>query len=99
MKRYPAIVALLFGLTASTTALAGSLRFDQKPPKLQPDRFAPRSAPDEPPQSEGISAQEAAREAQQRNGGGRVLSVDEAGSGWRVKLLKDGNVRIVFVPN
>lgn len=93
------MTALLLGLAFSATALAGPLRFDQKPPKLQPDSFAPRSAPEEPERGSGISAQEAAREAQQRNGGGRVLSVDEAGGGWRVKLLKDGDVRIVFVPN
>lgn len=36
---------------------------------------------------------EAARRAQQRNGGGRVLSVDPEGNGYRVKVLKDGEVR------
>ncbi|HUR40106.1 MAG TPA: hypothetical protein VM240_02960 [Verrucomicrobiae bacterium] len=35
----------------------------------------------------------AAREAQQRNGGGRVLSVEPDGGGYRVKVLKDGEVR------
>ncbi len=45
------------------------------------------------------SADMATREAQQINGGGRVLSVDPANGGWRVKLLKDGNVRMVFVPD
>lgn len=44
-------------------------------------------------------ARDAARQAQAINGGGRVLSVDEANGGWRVKLLKDGNVRFVFVPD
>lgn len=47
----------------------------------------------------GLSAKEAARQAQSINGGGRVLSVDEATGGWRVKLLKEGNVRFVFVPD
>lgn len=50
-------------------------------------------------ESDSRQAREAAREAQAINGGGRVLSVDEANGGWRVKLLKDGNVRFVFVPN
>lgn len=48
---------------------------------------------------DGRQARDAAREAQAINGGGRVLSVDEANGGWRVKLLKEGNVRFVFVPN
>lgn len=48
---------------------------------------------------DGREARDAAREAQAINGGGRVLSVDEANGGWRVKLLKEGNVRFVFVPN
>jgi hypothetical protein len=54
-----------------------------------------RSLPAEDP----LSPQEAAREAQQRNGGGRILSVESASGGWRVKLLKEGNINIVFVPN
>lgn len=36
---------------------------------------------------------QAAREAQARNGGGRVLSVEPESSGYRVKVLKDGEVR------
>ena len=36
---------------------------------------------------------EAARQAVQANGGGRVLSVEPEGSGYRVKVLKDGEVR------
>ena len=31
------------------------------------------------------------------NGGGRVLSVEPAGDGYRVKLLRDGEVRVVYV--
>ena len=44
-----------------------------------------------------MSAAQAAREAQQRYGGGRVLSVDSMGGGYRVKLLRDGDVRVVFI--
>lgn len=68
-----------------------------------PDGFVPSGRvdePDEQPQQDrsGISAQEAARQAQSINGGGRVLSVEDAKGGWRVKLLKNGDVRFVFVP-
>jgi hemolysin activation/secretion protein len=41
----------------------------------------------------GDRSGEAARRAQQQNGGGRVLSVDPDGGGYRVKVLKDGEVR------
>lgn len=45
----------------------------------------------------GLTANEAARRAQAENGGGRVLSVDRRGDGYRVKLLRDGEVRVVQV--
>lgn len=41
----------------------------------------------------GDRSAEAARRAQQQNGGGRVLSVDPEGASYRVKVLKDGEVR------
>lgn len=68
-----------------------------------PDGFVPSGRMDEsdqqaPPDRGGMSAQEAARQAQSINDGGRVLSVEDAQGGWRVKLLKNGNVRFVFVP-
>jgi hypothetical protein len=37
---------------------------------------------------------DAARRAVQRNGGGRVLSVEPQGAGYRVKVIKDGEVRM-----
>jgi hypothetical protein len=37
---------------------------------------------------------DAARRALQRNGGGRVLSVEPQGGGYRVKVIKDGEVRL-----
>ena len=40
---------------------------------------------------------EAARRAQAQNGGGRVLSVEQEGAGYRVKVLKDGEVRVHHV--
>jgi hypothetical protein len=42
---------------------------------------------------------EAARMAQSRNGGGRVLNVNPTDEGYRVKLLKQGEVRVILVPN
>lgn len=41
---------------------------------------------------------EAASRAQRDHGGGRVLAVEPAGGGYRVKLLQRGDVNIVFVP-
>ena len=49
-------------------------------------------------QRDRLSPSDAARVAQQQNGGGRVLSVDRGADGYRVKLLKNGDVRVVFVP-
>jgi len=43
-----------------------------------------------------LSRKEAARRAKERHGG-RVLSVEPANGGWRVRLLKDGQVRTVVV--
>lgn len=45
-----------------------------------------------------MSPSHAARLAQQAHGGGRVLAVDPADSGYRVKLLQRGEVQIVFIP-
>lgn len=42
-------------------------------------------------------AASAARKALQANGGGRVLSVDHERGGFRVKVLKDGDVRTHFI--
>jgi hypothetical protein len=42
-------------------------------------------------------AAEAGRRAQMRNGGGRVLSVEPMGGGYRVKVLKDGVVRVYII--
>jgi hypothetical protein len=51
-----------------------------------------------PPRSSGpgLSADEAAVRAQHQYGG-RVLAVRPEGSGYRVKLIKDGEVRVVFI--
>jgi len=69
----------------------GGLRLDT--PFLAPGRDAPNR--DVAPR--GMTPNEAARRAQAENGGGRVLSVEPSGSGYRVKLLRDGEVRVVYV--
>ena len=56
---------------------------DQMPPPAWRDTRAERAD----------RSSDAARRAQQQNGGGRVLSVDPEGDGYRVKVLKDGEVR------
>ena len=88
------VAAILGGLAQSPTAEARPKEFrGLEVPEAghPPDSFIDRRANMTPPQ--------AAREAQMRYGGGRVLSVDAAGDGYRVKLLRDGDVRIVFIPN
>lgn len=63
-----------------------------QPTPLQPmpaENFQPRSPP-------GLSADRAAREIERRHGG-RVLGVQPDGGGYRVKMLKDGEVRIYQV--
>ena len=99
-------VLVLGGVLLSSSALALPLIGNRLPGGKPPagDGFVPRGSvqvpADEPDdQAHSLSASDAARQAQSINGGGRVLSVDEARGGWRVKLLKDGNVRFVFVPD
>jgi hypothetical protein len=60
--------------------------------------YLPAQRVDEPrPDNRGMSPDEAAQRAQRQNGGGRVLSVEPAGNGYRVKLLRDGEVRVFFI--
>lgn len=63
--------------------------------RLRPNGLLPNAAD----RQSTMSPSEAARIAQHRNGGGRVLAVDRGDDGYRVKLLKNGDVRIVLVPN
>jgi hypothetical protein len=60
------------------------------------ERLLNRLAPEQP--LARMSPAEAARIAQMQNGGGRVLEVEPSGDGWRVRLVKEGEVRTVFVP-
>jgi hypothetical protein len=70
----------------------------QRPPEPphfmpQPQHWAPQLQ-----QRPGMSSGQAAQRAQQLNGGGRVLAVDPSEQGYRVRVLKDGEVRSVYVP-
>ncbi|MBL6751272.1 MAG: hypothetical protein ISP90_12150 [Nevskia sp.] len=67
-------------------------------PQPAPPPAAPRGPAGQQPVPHSLSVGEAAQRAQQLNGGGRVLAVDPAPSGYRVRVLKNGEVRSVYVP-
>lgn len=75
-------------------------QFRPPEPQRQPQIFAPpqQPRPQNFQQQRPVSRDEAIRRAQQMNGGGRVLAADPAESGYRVRVLKDGEVRSVYVP-
>lgn len=106
----PRMLVILALLTAGTTHAGGRLpgwpdaRSEPRWPSLPKgqDRALPASGfttAEDAQGDGGMSPGEAARRAQEMNNGGRVLSVEPAGGGWRVKLIKNGDVRIVFVPD
>lgn len=112
MRTRLAILLLLTGL-ALQPALAGGWggRHEERrepprqqpqyrpQPQRQPQMFAPQQRPPNfPPQGRPVSRDDAMRRAQQMSGGGRVLAADPAESGYRVRVLKDGEVRSVYVP-
>lgn len=83
----PAVV--IIGL-ASAVALNGAVTAGSTPDTLLP-HASQISQPGKAPVA-------AAREAQKRYGGGKVLNVESAIDGYHVKLLLNGDVRVVFVP-
>ncbi|WP_293373550.1 hypothetical protein [Nevskia sp.] len=87
-----AISLLATSQPATADRRGSALRLDT--PFLAPGRDARDR--DEQPRG-GMSPNEAAKRAQRENGGGRVLSVEPSGDGYRVKLLRDGEVRVVHV--
>ncbi len=113
MRKHLATLALLLAL-ALQPALAGGWghreeqrqppRPQQRPPEPPRQMYAPpqmyQPRPQFPQQNFAprMSTGQAAQRAQQLNGGGRVLAVDPAESGYRVRVLKDGEVRSVYVP-
>ena len=56
----------------------------------------------QPVLAEDLTRQDAIREAQDRNGGGKVLGVSESRKNgkltYKVKLISDGKVRVIRVP-
>jgi len=71
-----------------------------QPPQFQrdPRQFQPQYSPQYQRPPAEFSPGDAARRAQQMNGGGRILAVDPNGPGYRVKVLKEGEVRVIAVP-
>ncbi len=111
MRKQLATLGLLLAL-ALQPALAGGWSHreerrepprpqQQRPPEPPRQMYVPRQEPMRPqnwaPQNR-MSTGQAAQRAQQMNGGGRVLAVDPSESGYRVRVLKDGEVRSVYVP-
>jgi len=104
--RTPLLTLGLLLALALPPALAGGWGHQERrgpPPQQQRPMYAPRPEPPRAPPPQGwqghpMSSGQAAQRAQQINGGGRVLAVDPAQSGYRVRVLKDGEVRSVYVP-
>lgn len=96
LPRFALLIALLGGLALGPAAEARKREaLGLEPPDIG-GRPPPDSLIDRRPQ---MTPAQAAREAQSQYGGGRVLSVDPANGGYRVKLERHGDVRIVFIPD
>lgn len=98
MRKSPVLLAVLLCGLLVQPAQAGPLDRWERKQERREDRLTNGLAPGLNPAAR-IDSREAARIAQARNGGGRVLDVVETREGWRVKLLKDGEVRTVLVPH
>lgn len=94
-------------MTAAATASAGpagllpSVALDALLPGVAGDRLAqsnliPRLGDDRSRGRPDKTPAEAAREARERYGG-KVLAVNRDGDGYRVKLIKQGNIRVVRI--
>lgn len=88
------ILLMCGGLMLAPPAEARSKDQFRIPSLEAPDASEPHRIRDMRPR---LTPADAAREAQARNGGGRVLSVSAVDGGYRVKLLKEGDMRVVFV--
>ncbi|MGQ0701373.1 MAG: hypothetical protein ACT4PZ_24410 [Panacagrimonas sp.] len=86
------LVAFALALALSQSAEARSRDLGVSPPDVR----SPESLLD---RRSRMGPAQAARVAQKRYGGGKVLGVESADDGYRVKLLRNGDVRIVFVPD
>ena len=107
MRTRLATLLLLAGLALQPVLAGGWQHREERrePPRPPQQQMRPPEpprqqmfAPPQRPQGPGVSRDEAMRRAQQMNGGGRILAADPAESGYRVRVLKDGEVRSVYVP-
>lgn len=89
MRFAATLILILFTVATATPSLA-QLRDERLTRQLL------QGISDESRGHQTLSASEAARRAQAEYGG-QVLAVDSAHRGYRVKLLVDGEVRIVSV--
>lgn len=85
------LVGLVLGPGPAEARSRDLLGLDSPPIGRPPDGLVDRRG--------RMSPADAAREAQSRYGGGRVLSVEPAPGGFRVKLERRGDVRVVFIPD
>jgi hypothetical protein len=96
MRLVAALLIVVLGLPAQADLFG---RRGGPAPRLDTPYLPPgRDTRDnEQPQRHGLTPGEAAQRAQAMAGGGRVLSVEPMGEGYRVKLLRNGEVRVVVV--
>ncbi|MEQ8797906.1 MAG: hypothetical protein RLO53_13105 [Salinisphaeraceae bacterium] len=88
-------------VSAGPAGLLPSVALDKLLPGVAGDRLAqsnliPRLGDDRSRSRPDKTPAEAAREARERYGG-KVLAVNRDGDGYRVKLIKQGNVRVVRI--
>ena len=82
----PVLAAALFAFGVNG-AIADDRQRDRPPREARGHHAAPPGRDDR-----------IARDAQRQTGGGRVLSVQPGEGGHRVKILKDGEVHVLTVP-
>lgn len=89
------LVLTLTGLAHPSVQAAPGDRWERRQERREQleSTFAPQAAQ----RGDRLSSHEAARRAQQQNGGGRVLGVDAVPNGYRVKIVKDGEVRLYLI--
>ena len=78
------------GLLTQPASARDRERRDDKQEQMRPEGLRDNRDERRPPRGDRAAA---AAQAQRQNGGGRVLSVEPEGEGFRVKVLKDGEVR------
>lgn len=90
------LAARLLALVVAVASLTVAAEQDRLPQRRSIDpssAVTPRGAPVPRPAEARLSPSDAARQVQRRYGG-RVLSVQaQGGGGYRIKVLKDGEVR------